>query len=263
MSTAKNIVTYGLDVISRTKAPGNSQLLGMLEAYGLKWRVAIPGVIESFDPVTQTCVVKPALQDLLRVNNLLQWSDIYPCLDVPVVMPRAGGFAITLPVIKGDEVLLVFLDNCMDAWWQSGCTQDAAGNYVGQYLLDPYRRHDLSDAVAIIGMWSQPNVLPNYSPDTLQIRDKTGRTVIDIANGVITLTANTNVTVNSTGGTCAVNADNVQINATDTCSINAETIELNASDAVNISTNGGTYSTHQHSGVSSGGSTTGPIVPGT
>ncbi|UUZ80628.1 hypothetical protein LJK88_38210 [Paenibacillus sp. P26] len=119
-------------------------------------RVAMPGIIESFSAETQTVTVRPAIREQIVDPDTLQpsWVDIPVLLDVPVVLPRAGGFAITAPIKPGDECLVVFADRCIDAWYSLGDVQN-------QMEL---RKHDLSDGFAIVGVSSQPRVLSNYSP---------------------------------------------------------------------------------------------------
>ena len=84
----------------------------------------------------------------------------------------------------GDEVLVVFGDMGIDAWWQSGGVQNQ----------DEMRRHDLSDGFAVFGCWSQPNkpVLPTQGV-RLQTEDGT-----------------TNITL--TGGSVAINAAEIALN---------------------------------------------------
>ena len=104
-------------------------------------RVAIPAIVESFDPEKQTVSVQPAITENIRVGEEAAKTARLPILtDIPICFPRAGGYSITLPIKKGDECLLVFADMCIDGWWQSGGVQDQMET----------RRHDLSDAFAII-----------------------------------------------------------------------------------------------------------------
>ena len=89
-----------------------------------KLRVAVPGIIESFDPGEQTVTVRVAIREKVLLDGDEKWVDIPLLLDVPIVIPRAGGYCLTLPVQKGDECLVVFGDMCIDAWWQSGGIQN-------------------------------------------------------------------------------------------------------------------------------------------
>ena len=84
---------------------------------------AMPGNVESFDPNTQTAVVRPADPRMPVIR------------DVPVFMP------VSFPVNTGDACLLVFADFDIDTWLASGETEEPASG----------RMHSLSDAFAFVG----------------------------------------------------------------------------------------------------------------
>jgi hypothetical protein len=129
-------------------------------------RVAVPGIIQSFDPEKQTATVQPAIQDSL--NGVATALPLL--LDVPVQFPHAGGYCMTFPVKSGDECLVIFSDMCIDAWYQSGGVQNQLEK----------RRHDLSDGMAILGITSQPKVIPGFNSDTTQFRNEDGDTYVEI-----------------------------------------------------------------------------------
>lgn len=134
-------------------------------------RVAMPGIIQSFDPSTVTCTVQPAIYGLKVGDDGSTASEAIPVLpDVPVVFPRGGGCTLTFPVKTGDECLLVFSDRCIDFWWQNGGVQEA---------VDP-RQHDLSDAFAIIGPQSQAKKISGISTTAAQFRSDDGSTYLEI-----------------------------------------------------------------------------------
>lgn len=117
-------------------------------------RVAMPGIVKSFNIDEQTVEVQPAIMErIIDETGLIQELPLPLLLDVPLVFPRSGGFSLTMPVNEGDECLIMFADTCIDAWWASG----------GVQIQEDIRRHDLSDAFAILGTWSQPNKVKNYS----------------------------------------------------------------------------------------------------
>jgi hypothetical protein len=106
-------------------------------------RVSLPGVIESYDPATRTATVKPLLKETRFDEAGEEHVEALPMVcQVPVQFPGGGGFEITFPVAKGDSCMLLFADRALDKWLASG--QDS----------DPIdlRRHDLSDAVALLGV---------------------------------------------------------------------------------------------------------------
>lgn len=144
-------------------------------------RVSIPGIIQSFDATTQTCVVQPAIREKVTNNDYsTQWMDLPLLLDVPIVVPRAGGFALTLPIKKGEECLVIFADMCIDGWFSFGDIQNQLEK----------RRHDLSDAICIPGLYSQPNKISNYSTNSIQLRNLSGNQYIEIKENEINIVGN-------------------------------------------------------------------------
>lgn len=108
--------------------------------------VAMPCVIQSFDPVKQTVEAQPTIRERVTAENGQISYMQYPLLiNVPVVFPRSSGYIIQFPINKGDECLVIFSDLAIDNWWLKGNVQ----NPVEQ------RRHDLSDGFAILGLVNQ------------------------------------------------------------------------------------------------------------
>lgn len=147
-------------------------------------RVAMPGVIASFDANKQTVEVDLVIYDRIAVNLPQALANYSPTtgdikiptlIDVPIVLPRGGsgavGAALTFPIQPGDECLVIVADMCYNEWFDAGGI-----NNVQQVL----RRHDLSDAFAILGPWSQPRALLNYSTTSTQLRTEDGATYLDL-----------------------------------------------------------------------------------
>jgi len=174
-------------------------------------RVAVPGIVQSFNANEQTVTVQPAIRERVRSQSgAMKYVALPLLLDVPVVFPRAGGYVLTMPVAPGDECLVIFGDSCMDAWWSSGGVQNPIEK----------RRHDLSDGYAIMGTWSQPRKISNYSTNSAQLRTEDGTTHIGIQPGIINLDA---ATVNINVLNANINASgNVNVVATKEISISGE-----------------------------------------
>ncbi len=112
------------------------------------------GKIVSFDKTDQTA----SIQILHRIDNNydldMDKTIEYPLLcKVPIVVLQGGGANITFPIKEGDQCLVLFCDYMLDNWWLSGEVSSS----------DFPRRHDLSDAVAIVGLSALPNVIKDYS----------------------------------------------------------------------------------------------------
>lgn len=134
---------------------------------------ALPGIIQSFDPATITAVVQPAIQGIVRRQDGTAQAVNLPLLpDVPVVFPRGGGCTLTFPIYPGggDECLVIFASRCIDAWWQSGGVQ---------IPMEP-RMHDLSDAFALVGPFSQAAKITNVSTTKTQLRSDDGSTYVEL-----------------------------------------------------------------------------------
>ena len=144
-------------------------------------RVAIPGIIQSFDAITQTCIIQPCIREKVTNSDYSTvWTKLPLLLDVPIVIPKAGNFVLTMPIVKGDECLIIFSDMCIDGWFSLGNIQNQLEK----------RRHDLSDCFAILGISSQQNVISNYSVDSAQLRNLDGTQYIELKDNEINLVGN-------------------------------------------------------------------------
>ena len=176
------------NISDRTQSTVEQQMR-MLGGFGIDLRVAAPGIIQNVDFEHQTCTVQLAVRERLNYDGDLQWTDIPVLPDVPFFIYSGGGYCVTLPIQPGDECLVIFGDNCMDAWWQSGGVQNQV----------EMRRHDLSDGFAVVGFRSQPNTVSGYSSGTAQIRNASGDACIEISGSTINIRASGGV--NISGGT--------------------------------------------------------------
>lgn len=193
------------------------------EGYAAGLWTAMPGIITEVNLGAQTCSVQPAIQGNQELKDGTTQPINMPLLvDVPIVFPRAGGFAVTFPVKPGDECLVVFASRCIDAWWQSGGVQRPIES----------RMHDLSDGFAILGPTSQPRKLANVQTDGVELRTDSRDTFIKLTPGTIFIKGNI-------------------IHEGDT----TQTGKTTAS--VDVIGGGISLKTHVHGGVTPGGGTTG------
>ncbi|WP_312974028.1 Gp138 family membrane-puncturing spike protein [Atlantibacter sp.] len=160
-----------MPVSTQSQIGGEQQTAhAIAENLSTQLRVAMPGIIQSFDPDAVTCTVLPAIRGIIPTQDGTDPSDLPMLVDVPVIFPRGGGCTMTFPVKPGDECLLVFSDRCIDFWWQNGGVQEP---------VDP-RQHDLSDAFAIIGPQSQAKKISGISTSAAQFRSDDGSTYFEI-----------------------------------------------------------------------------------
>lgn len=200
---------------------------------------AMPGIIDSFDAAKQTATVRPALKQPYLPDSQIgdpEWMEIKLLVDVPVVFPATANYALTFPVAQGDECLLIFSERPIDVWQTKGDVQE----------FDDMRTQDYSDAIAIIGLRSQPNKLSNYDADHVQLRSTDGTTVITLDDkGIVTLKA---ISIILEGKVNIIGPLSGTMGATFTGDIIGAGTQL---------------SQHIHSGVAGGIENTEPPVPGT
>jgi len=129
------------------------------------------GIIESFDPVNQNATIKLVDKGVYEYTENETIIDYPPLLEVPVLIHKATDGGITIPIIKGDTCLVVFNDRDLDNWLLNGLIQRP----------NTLRKHDLSDAIAIIGIKNQKNKIADYNNLATVINYKDNKITIDDA----------------------------------------------------------------------------------
>lgn len=205
---------------------------------------ALPGVIDSFDPETQIAKVQPLIKRVL-IDNIEK--DLPVLINVPVVFQRAGGFNITFPVQQGDECLILFSERAIDTWLQSGGIQKP---------LDR-RKHDLTDAIALLGLYNQTNVISDFNNSDLVLRSEDNSTKITISSDSIIIDSALETTINTTNAN--INASSsINVNCPSTTWIGNINLTGNITQTGSITTEGHISSygillaTHKHINVTAG-----------
>lgn len=150
--------------------PSLTALLQLLVEQALDGvRTMLPGKIVAYDDSRQIAVVQPLIQDRrLSEQGENELKTIPPVHDVPVMFCGPKNARWTFPVAVGDLCAL---------WFSSS----AISNFIAQgggNPLDPgsSRRHDLSDAIAWVGLHS-PASAPTDAP--------TDAVVLHLSGGIV------------------------------------------------------------------------------
>jgi hypothetical protein len=116
---------------------------------------ALPASVISYDYTVQKATVQPLLNKVWFDGTVTPM----PVLEnVPVIFPKSGGASLTFPVNPGDTCLLLFIERSTDLWLTQG----------GQVSPDDPRKFDLSDGVAIMGLFPfSQNSLADNNTDLL------------------------------------------------------------------------------------------------
>ncbi len=223
--------------------PEESLRMAMEGALAQVW-TALPAVVTAVNISAQTVSAQPSVKGAQTAKDGTTSQVSMPLLvDVPICWPKAGGFAVTLPVTIGDEILVVFASRCIDSWWQSGGEQNPAED----------RMHDLSDGFAIFAPTSQSKKLANVQTDGIEIRNEARTTYFKVTNGTIYIKGNIVHEGNTehTGDTTHIG------NTTQTGDHTSSGTITGTTDVIGA---GISLSTHVHSGVTVGINNTGQPV---
>lgn len=178
--------------------PNEPHLKDLLDYFGKQLKLDFNchhvGTIESFDETDQTAKVT-----INYVKTFLQIDDIgdqvvrtssYPVLvSCPVVCLGGGGGALTFPISAGDECLLLFNDRDIDNWFAGSSNSAPATG----------RLHAFTDAFALVGIRSMPNVLASYSTNSVVLKYHDVKIELFSDKVLITLVSGVTFEYNSSG----------------------------------------------------------------
>ena len=222
---------------------------------GLQGRMwtAPPGVIQKvhWNNGSPYAEVQPATMGRTTSPDHTVAFESLPLLPhCPLYFPRGGGFTLTFPVSEGDECMLVFSSRALDEWWQYG----KGGN---SYDL---RMHDLSDAIAFVGLTSQKRPISSgsVSSDGAQLRSDDGTVSVTVTDSsVVSAVGTTTETVTGDSITWSVGGCTMSLTSTGLVSNKDATFSGTVRGNTDVIAAGISGHSHVHTGVTTGNGTTG------
>lgn len=141
--------------------PSFEKILAMsVEARLFDLHTCLPCVVESYDPGTETVVVRPAIKRKYEDGSVVALPLI---MNVPVMFPRAGKASITFPIKKNDSGFLVFSERSLDVWKSKGGVVDPN---------DP-RKFNMTDAIFFPGGYPKTKPSGRATADKLRVTNGT------------------------------------------------------------------------------------------
>lgn len=200
-----------------------------------------PGRIVTFDPLTQTATVQLMLEAFFSTLSTKWEKDTSPPLiKVPCHFPKGGGHSITMPVVTGDDCLVMFSQRGYDHWLYKGLeeSEDIDGRPSADYM----RKFSKSDALALIGFGSglqaeTPKTIAEFNIDAIEIRnaDRTQRISLMVESKDIEVVTDTNLTATVTGDTTATIGGVLTAAVTGNIEVTSEAdINITAAGVINI-----------------------------
>jgi len=135
----------------------------------------LPGRVEKYNTQEQKADIKPLLKHSIVLQNGTEIEpESLPVIpNVPVLFPRGAGFFVSMPINKGDFVMLLFCEKSLDRFMHG------AGNETDPVLL---HNHSLSDAVALPGLYPFSKKIKDISDQEMVIGQDKGGMQIHITN---------------------------------------------------------------------------------
>ena len=129
-------------------------LIGWFDSFSNSINCVKIGRITGVNTSNQTVDVQILHKRVNEKNLTKRELRDYPLLkSVPFVVLGGGATYISFPISVGDNCLLFFNDYEIDRWWETG--ENLPANFE--------RKHDISDAFAIVGVHSIKDLIQGYS----------------------------------------------------------------------------------------------------
>ena len=187
-------------------------------------RVAIPGIVDSYDHVTQKAKIKVDIQELFEDGSSLEAPLI---TNVPVIMPASGGAFFSMPVKQGDYCLLIVCDRDISTWLLGGSNKKPS----------TYRRNSLTDTVAIMGLrpFTKTANIPNNTDVTIFY---SGSTFSIGSDGSVNINGSSNINIHSKHN-INIHSNKISVKSKGNVDIDCVDATINASG--NIYTNANSF----------------------
>ena len=145
----------------------------------------IPGRVVSFDPNRCEASVLPFGNFKTPGGKLLPFPQLN---SVPVFTMQGSGQAasVVFPIKPDDECLVLFSEQTLDTWRTKAASKTDL-------------KFDMSNAIALVGLFSRPNPLVKTAADKdAVIIDRGGTRIALLPNNTVEITGNVTVTGNIT-----------------------------------------------------------------
>ncbi len=246
---------------------GAEAFLTLLNDEMLDRRTSFPAEVTAVnvDPIKDNLLsvnVLPLIQQTVAQDNTddLIYRNLPILTNVPLVFPQStsSGFAVTVPIQVGDQVLVVIADRSIDNWQSSGSPSRPAEPTTP-------RAHDLTDAIAIVGVSCDVNAVEQYDFDKICIRNGNKTKRVCVSNDQIeAVSAAASIILNDNEANVSIGNSSVVVDTNSiTLSSNGNSIVINSSGVTingsSVVINGVNFSTHTHISNGAGNPTDPPV----
>lgn len=142
--------------------PSHSDILREFKKdIGFNYNAVQIGIIESFNSEKQTATIRIAIKKIIEENpdgtKILKEHPLI--MECPVMTLFGGGSFMNMPIAEGDNCIVLFCDREIDEWLYGG----------GVQAPQSPRMHDISDAIAIVGIRHYQNSIADFLANGIRI----------------------------------------------------------------------------------------------
>lgn len=216
----------------------DESLLYSMDQNALTLRTMMLAECVSFDAGRNCVTVQPLLQTNIDGNV----SNIPPIKDVPVGFYQAGGFVITHKPSPGDVCMLLISDRNISKWKLTGGIVDPKSS----------QHHNMNDAVAYFGLNAFPDAVGGVQ-DGIDVRSLDGSVSLHVNASSIT------AKIGDSAHTLSASNYSLSVGGANTMTATASGVNFGVPVTMpnGATINGIPFNTHKHTGVETGGGTSG------
>jgi hypothetical protein len=141
-----------------------------------KLHTSIPALISDVNLEKQTLSAEIAVKFTVDDEREMSWPVLR---NIPFFTLQNGSYSVTVPPKPGDACLLLFCERNADSFWANG--KVSAPTYAKT------RRHDVNDAVALIGFTPTTKLIKDYAADAIEMRNTSRSSAVSVKTGEITV----------------------------------------------------------------------------
>lgn len=145
---------------------------------------AMPGIVEVFDPVSQSAKVNVSIQQgYYTEDNEIKYRKHPILINVPVHFLGGAGLCVTHNLAPGDSGIVIFSARCIDSWYRQG----------GIQIPENSRKHSFSDGMFIPGLRALPDKIESFQTSGIEMRNEDRSVFISVSDSGITLKGNVDI----------------------------------------------------------------------
>ena len=190
----------------------------------MRLNTCIPGIINGFDPATQTVSATPAImaKKTSIEDESVEYIPYPMIINIPLSIIRGAGLSITQPITVGYPCTLIFSQRSIDNFILE--KKEVPPVEGPNPYTTAIRCMDMTDAMCFPGIITQVDKLGTYATDAIEIKSDDDKVKVSVKTDSLTLKQDS-ATIELAGGNITMNAGTITINGSSVVIGEATTID--------------------------------------